>query len=98
MSESEISGTLTPEQLQELQDICGDMIDISKELVDDYIENPSDTSGSVVYRIHENSPYVDEKFSDTGWKHVLKTDVPEIDVRTGEDVLENLDKEKDNAD
>ena len=98
MVNNEISGTLTPEQLQELKDMCGDMINISKDLVEDYTENPSEHSSSIVYRIHENSPYVDDNFSDTGWKHVIKSNTPELDIRTGEDLLQNLNKEEDNAD
>lgn len=85
MAETEISGTLTPEQLKELQDLCGDLIGDAEKVREDYESNPSDMSGSVI-SIHEDSPYLDEEFSDTGWKYVLKTKV------TGEDVLENLNK------
>ena len=90
---TEGTGSLTLEQLKELQELCGDMISDAEKLVEDYEENPSEESGSV-YRIHENSPFLDENFTDTGWKHVLKTDIPtpEMKVKTGEDVLENLNK------
>ena len=92
MTKSNETGSLNIDQLKELQDLCGDMIGDAEKLVEDYTENPSELSSSVVYRIHENSPYVDENFSDTGWKHVLKTDLPPPpNLKTAEDILEQLD-------
>ena len=85
MAETEISGTLTPEQLKELQDLCGDLIGDAEKVREDYELNPSDMSGSVI-SIHQDSPYLDEEFSDTGWKYVLKTKT------TADDVLKNLTK------
>ena len=45
-------------------------------MVEDYIDIPSEMSGSVV-NIHENSPFMNEMYSDTGWKHVIHGSVEE---------------------
>ena len=69
---TEGTGSLTLEQLKELQELCGDMISDAEKLVEDYEENPSEESGSV-YRIHENSPFLDERIPEgKGWEKVLK--------------------------
>ena len=46
--------------------------------MENYVDNPSDISGSVV-NIHQNSPFLDEDkdgepaFSGSRWKHVIKS-------------------------
>ncbi len=91
MSESEISGTLTPEQLQELQAMCADLLDDASKVRLEYEKQPAVESGSLI-RIHENSPYLDENLSETGWKHVLRTDAPEpnLKIKTAEEALDEL--------
>ena len=52
-------------------------MDEAKKVVEDYVDNPSDISGSLV-NIHENSPFLDENekgepaFSGSRWKRVIK--------------------------
>ena len=91
MSKPEISGTLKPEQLQELQALCADLLDDASKVRLEYERQPAVDSGSLI-RIHENSPFLDENLSDTGWKHVLRTDAsePNLKIKTAEDALAEL--------
>ena len=43
---------------KELERLKKEILDEAKKVVDNYVENPSDVSGSVV-NIHENSPFLD---------------------------------------
>jgi len=69
---------LTKEQREELEKLQKEIIDEAKKVVEDYVDNPSDISGSVV-NIHQNSPYLeaDENdepaFSGSRWKHIIKS-------------------------
>ena len=62
---------------KELEELKKEIMDEAKKVVDNYVENPSDISGSVV-NIHHNSPFLDEnkngepEFSGSRWKHVIK--------------------------
>jgi hypothetical protein len=67
---------LTKEQKKELQKLADELINIADGVVTDYIDVPSEISGSVV-NIHENSPFMNEMYSDTGWKHVIQGSVEE---------------------
>ena len=68
---------LTKEQREELEKLQKEIIDEAKKVVDDYVDNPSDISGSVV-NIHQNSPFLDEDedgepaFSGSRWTKVIK--------------------------
>ena len=72
-----MSDDLTKEQKEELEKLQKEIIDEAKKVVEDYVDNPSEISGSVV-NIHQNSPFldVDENdepvFSGSRWKHVIK--------------------------
>ena len=73
-----MSDDLTKEQKEELEKLQKEIIDEAKKVVDNYVDNPSDISGSVV-NIHQNSPFLDEDkdgepaFSGSRWKHVIKS-------------------------
>ena len=62
---------------KELEKLKKEILEEAKKVVDNYVENPSDISGSVV-NIHENSPFLDSDendepaFSGSRWKHVIK--------------------------
>ena len=62
---------------KELERLKKEILDEAKKVVDNYVENPSDISGSVV-NIHQNSPFLDSDendeptFSGSRWKHVIK--------------------------
>ena len=43
---------------KELERLKKEILDEAKKVVDNYVENPSDISGSVV-NIHQNSPFLD---------------------------------------
>ena len=43
---------------KELERLKKEILDEAKKVVNNYVENPSDISGSVV-NIHENSPFLD---------------------------------------
>ena len=50
----------TKKEQKELDELVKEMTDLSKEMVEDYIKNPSKMSGSYIH-IHENSPFLKEK-------------------------------------
>ena len=72
-----MSDDLTKEEREELEKLQKEILDEAKKVVDDYVDNPSEISGSVV-NIHQNSPFLDADedgepaFSGSRWKHVLK--------------------------
>ena len=63
---------------KELERLKKEILEEAKKVVDNYVENPSDISGSVV-NIHQNSPFLDEDkdgepaFSGSRWKHIIKS-------------------------
>ena len=72
-----MSDDLTKEQREELEKLQKEIIDEAKKVVEDYVDNPSEISGSTV-NIHQNSPFLDSDennepiFSGSRWKHVIK--------------------------
>ena len=62
---------------KELERLKKEILDEAKKVVNNYVENPSDISGSVV-NIHENSPFLDSDeddeplFSGSRWTKVIK--------------------------
>ena len=70
---------LTKEQKEQLEKLKKEIVDEAKKVVNDYVDNPSDISGSVV-SIHQNSPFLDTKkdsdeilYSGSKWTKVIKT-------------------------
>ena len=70
---------LTKEQEELLKQLQKEIVDEAKKVVNDYVDNPSENSGSSV-NIHQNSPFLDtEKDSDeplysgSRWTKVLRT-------------------------
>ena len=72
-----MSDEMTKEQQEELEKLQNEIIDEAKKVVEEYADNPSDISGSVV-NIHQNSPFLESDenneptFSGSRWKHVIK--------------------------
>ena len=72
-----MSDDLTKEEQEELEKLQKEIIDEAKKVVDNYVDNPSEISGSTV-SIHQNSPFLDDDedgepaFSGSRWKHVIK--------------------------
>jgi len=72
-----MSDDLTKEQKKELEKLQKEIVDEAKKVVEDYVDNPSEISGSTV-NIHQNSPFLDTdennepQFSGSRWKHVIK--------------------------
>ena len=69
---------LTKEQREELEKLQKEILDEAKKVVDDYVDNPSDISGSTI-NIHQNSPFLDTEkdsdeplFSGSRWTKVIK--------------------------
>ena len=62
---------------KELKRLKKEILDEAKKVVENYVDNPSKISGSVV-NIHENSPFLDEDeegepaFSGSRWTKVIK--------------------------
>ena len=63
---------------KELKKLKKEILDEAKKVVDNYVENPSDISGSVV-NIHQNSPYLDSDedgepmYSGSRWTKVIRS-------------------------
>ena len=72
-----MSDDLTKKQKEELEKLQKEIIDEAKKVVENYVDNPTDISGSVV-SIHENSPFLDSDkdgepiFSGSRWTKVLR--------------------------
>ena len=72
-----MSDELTKEQREELEKLQKEILDEAKKVVDDYVDNPSEISGSTI-NIHQNSPFLDEDeegepaFSGSRWTKVIK--------------------------
>ena len=64
---------LADKQRQEIQQLIDEISETANAVVDDYKKIPSEVSGSE-FRVYEDSPYLDERFSDSQWKRVLRSD------------------------
>ena len=68
---------LTDKQKEELRKLADEVLKEAKLVKEDYENNPSDISGSMV-NIHENSPFLDADdnaepvFSGSKWTRVIK--------------------------
>ena len=73
-----MSKELTKEQQEELEKLQKEIIDEAKKVVDNYVDNPTDISGSTV-NIHQNSPFLDSDkdgeplFSGSRWTKVIRS-------------------------
>ena len=68
------------EQQELLQYLADEIMNLATEVVTDYKTNPSEISGSSV-EIHEDSPFLDERFEGNNWKRVLRN----IPIKPAED-------------
>tara|TARA_B100001094_G_scaffold79749_1_gene76003 strand:- start:15 stop:263 length:249 start_codon:yes stop_codon:yes gene_type:complete len=63
---------------KKLEQLKKEILDEAKKVVENYVDNPSDISGSVV-NIHENSPFLDADkngepaFSGSRWTKLIKS-------------------------
>ena len=68
---------MSKEEKKEIEKLLKEITEAAKKVVDDYVDNPSEISGSVI-NIHENSPFLDEDengeptFSGSRWTKVIK--------------------------
>ena len=75
-----MSDDLTKEQREELEKLQKEIVDEAKKVVEDYVDNPSENSGSSV-NIHQNSPYLDSDddgeplFSGSRWTKVIRSKI-----------------------
>ena len=73
-----MSDDLTKKEKEELEKLQKEIVDEAKKVVEDYIDNPTDISGSTV-NIHQNSPFLDSDkdgeplFSGSRWTKVLRS-------------------------
>ena len=65
-------------QKKELEKLQKEILDEAKKVVEDYVDNPSEISGSTI-NIHQNSPFLDTEldsdkplFSGSRWTKVIK--------------------------
>ena len=69
---------LTKEEREELEKLKKEILDEAKKVVDDYVDNPSEISGSTI-NIHQNSPFLDSdendepRHSGSRWTKVIKS-------------------------
>ena len=72
-----MNNDLTKQEKEELEKLQKEIIDEAKKVVEDYVDNPSEISGSTI-GIHQNSPFLDSdkndepKFSGSRWTKVIK--------------------------
>ena len=78
---------LTKKQKEELQKLTNELMELSTEVVEDYQLNPTEISGSVIY-VNEDSPFLDEKIKDSGWKRIIRGSVDEAVA-----MIKNKDKD-----
>ena len=80
---------LTKKQIEELKKLADEITDSAIEVLDDYEKNPTKETGSII-QIHEESPYMEEKFQGKLWKNMKKVgnqyifspkNQPEVDSR-----------------
>ena len=63
---------------KELEKLKKEIMEEAKKVVDNYVESPSDISGSTI-NIHENSPFLDSDdndepaFSGSRWTKIIKS-------------------------
>ena len=63
---------------KELEQLKKEILDEAKKVVEDYVDNPSEISGSTI-GIHQNSPFLDTDkndepaFSGSRWTKVIKS-------------------------
>ena len=63
---------------KELEKLKKEILDEAKKVVENYVDNPSDISGSTV-NIHQNSPFLDSDedgeplFSGSRWTKIIKS-------------------------
>ena len=63
---------------KELERLKKEILEEAKKVVEDYVDNPSDISGSVI-NIHQNSPYLEADENDeplhsgSRWTKVIKS-------------------------
>ena len=75
-----MSNDLTKEQREELEKLQKEIIDEAKKVVENYVDNPSDISGSSV-NIHQNSPYLDSDedgepmWSGSRWTKIVRSKI-----------------------
>ena len=77
---------LTKEEQKELNKLQEEILDEAKKVVQDYMDIPSELSGSAIH-IDYDSTFLDEEWEDDKWKSVTK---PEF----VEEVLKNKKKKK----
>tara|TARA_R110002153_G_C13011477_1_gene466344 strand:- start:44 stop:295 length:252 start_codon:yes stop_codon:yes gene_type:complete len=67
-------------QKKELENLQKEILDEAKKVVEDYVDNPSEISGSTI-GIHQNSPYLDSDkdgeplFSGSRWTKVIRSKI-----------------------
>ena len=69
--EKEEKDKLTKEQQEELDKLQEEILDEAKKVVQDYIDIPSELSGSAIH-IDYDSTYLDEEWENDKWKSVTK--------------------------
>ena len=71
---------LTKKETEELEKLKDEILDEAKKVVEDYVDNPSENSGSSV-NIHQNSPFLDSDkedeplFSGSRWTKVIRSKI-----------------------
>ena len=65
---------------KQLEQLKKEILDEAKKVVENYVDNPSDISGSLV-NIHQNSPFLDSNkdgepsFSGSRWTKVIRSKI-----------------------
>ena len=67
---------LTKKEQKELQKLIDEINEEAKSIVEDYSQNPSEISGSIV-QVNQNSPFLEETFKGKSWRKVIQGGVEE---------------------
>ena len=79
MSSKDTYNKMTKEEKEALEKLQKEILKQAKKVVEDYVDNPSEISGSTI-NIHENSPFLDEdekgepQFSGSRWSKIIKSE------------------------
>jgi len=88
---------LTPEEIQELENIMNEITSEAKNVVEDYVKTPTDFDSGSAFQVHIDSPYLETKandeilFKDKQWEKVVKPGLP---IPPTEKTLKGVKKSK----
>ena len=62
----------TKEEQEELDKLLEEIVSDAKDMIDDYVKNPSELNKDNLLQVHEDSPLFDEYIKGNKWQRVVK--------------------------